>query len=88
MKVLQEVEDKIVATVHDLVAEAIEREPVIEAAVADALHEAGAPPEIAAALGGLVKLLKEHFAAQATPAQPSSFEPQPEPVPDPGTPGA
>lgn len=88
MKMLQEVEDKIVATVHDLVAEAIEREPVIEAAVADALHEAGAPPQIAAALGELVKLLKEHFSGERAPEPVPAPEPAPEPQPDPGTPGA
>jgi hypothetical protein len=79
--VLQEIEAKIVATVHDLVAEAAAHEPEIEAAVSVALTEAGAPPEVAAALGALVKLLKAHFAADKAAQAPPEPDPQPEPEP-------
>jgi hypothetical protein len=83
MKVLEGLEDKLKAFVEDAVHEAEANIAPIEAAVADALHEAGAPPEIAAALGSLVKLLREHFSSLAPAAQPG---PAPEPQPDPGVP--
>jgi hypothetical protein len=79
--VLREIEDKIVATVHDLVAEAVEHEQQIEAAVSVALTEAGAPPAVAEALSALVKALKEHFAADMAAAAPPEPAPAPEPAP-------
>ena len=76
-------EEKAVAVVRDLIAEAEHSVPAVEAAVTEALHEAGAPPEIASVIGQLVKLLKEHFAGER-----GLPEPAPEPEPDPGVPGA
>jgi hypothetical protein len=83
VSVLDGLEAKLKAFVEDAVREAEQNAPAIEASVADVLHEAGAPPEIAAALGGLVKLLRDHFSSLAPAAQP---EPAPEPQPDPGVP--
>jgi hypothetical protein len=80
-------EEKAVAVVRNLIAEAEQNVPQIEAALADALHEAGVPPEIAGALGGLVKLLRDHFQADSAEMPPDTPDPAPEPEPEP-VPGA
>lgn len=85
MSVFGSLEDKLKTLVEDAVHEAEANVPAIDQVIFAALTDVGAPAPLAQTAADWVKMVIDHF-SQDHAAQQS--EPAPEPVPDPGTPGA